>query len=232
MTVGYPDYARLALEGGFTLFAATGNVTNNTTLFKGYVGNWPYVNVACSCGSTSDFLQIAMQYYSDSTFTTLVGFRNAIRFGGQFSLTQYANMSDWLLFFINTKSNNPYPFGQLTLFATVGQATPVIIPSLDVPVFQKAKIFTASEVDMDVPGHVSPGNMQLNFFTAATDWNLTIRHYDYGSNAYLADWQTSQATSPNAFTMNWPQGDYPIRLDVTNNDAASRNFQYSLMATP
>lgn len=229
MSVGYPDYARLSLEGGYTLYSATGNVTNNVQLFRGYVGNWPYINLSTSCGSTTDFTQIAMQYFSDSTFSTMVGFRNAVRFGGQFALTQYANMSDWLIFFLNTKSNNPYPFNDLSLFATVGQGTPIIMPSLDVPVFEKAKIFTASEADQDVPGHINPGTMQLNFFTAATDWNLTIRHYDYGSGGYQADWQTSQATSPAAFVMDWPQGDYPIRLDVTNNDAASRNFQYSLM---
>lgn len=227
MTVGYIDYARLSQEGGFQLYADSGSPPENTVLFKGYVGAWPYVNLFTDCNSSSDVCRIAIAYFSDSTFSTQVGWRYAVRTGGMFAATQYANLSSWVVLSYTTLSGNPFPFVELGLYATVAPAKQVGLSSTDVPIIGTNQTIAGPSTGSVTPGHIQPGDASLMLYTNATAWNANVQYYDYGTPGYLQIFHTDNVISAHGGVYDLPMLDAPHLINFANTGSTSGQFVIS-----
>lgn len=232
MTVGYPDYTRVTRAGGYLLYGVV-NLTPpyNSPLFSGYVGNWPYLTVALNVNSTTDFVKVIIAYYSDNTFTNLIGFRYLIRAGANFSVTQYANLTEWCRVWYLTQSGNPVNFLGFSVYATSDPATTNQLVSGDVPAFNFIGSVAANTIFSDLAGHVQPGPGIIQIFSSATAWTVQIQYYDFGTAAYetIAYWDETV----NAHVVEADVGliDAPLQVVMTNNDAAARTFRVSIVST-
>ena len=221
---GYPDYTRLSRSGGVLLGSATGNINSLQQLFKGYVGNFPYVAVTISVGVSADFASVNLLWYSDSTFTTLVGFRRVIRSSGQFSETQYVNLSDWLLFYVETKSGAAMPFGFVSAYGCQAPGNNVQLVSTDVPMWSTVSSVPATTTDQFVIPHVQPGAAHFTLQTVAASWFVNVNYYDWGAGAYTLFRQFNSTKYVSDISEDLPCLDSSIRIDIHNGDAAAKTF--------
>lgn len=226
MPTGYPDYERLARSGGFLLYNASGNLPQLTTLWSGYVGNFPYLNIVINCNSSTDFIQVRTEYYSDSTLTTLVGFRYALRTGSNFSIVQYANISEWAKVSFASQSGNAFPFISFTVFGAQGPAGQIAVSSTDAPIIDNNALIPATTTQTFFNSHVQPGAATFMVQTAATAWNINISRYDWTTNSYLLRMQLSNAIAVQGGMFDLPMLDAPYKFDIHNSDAAARAFLF------
>lgn len=231
MSIGYPDYQRLSRSGGFLLYGQS-NVTPpyDTALFQGYIGLWPYLNVALSIGASADTVEIVINYYSDDTFTHIVGFRNIIRQGGQFSATQYANLSEWCQVFYVTKSGNPILFASFAVYAASESANQIQLVSTDVPVFLFNAAIAASGSSNIVPQHVQPGPAVLSVNMDPTTWQMQIQYYDYGSGTFLLLTRMTNTSVPPGGVCTIGLPDAPINVLLNNEDSIVHFMRMSIVS--
>lgn len=227
MSVGYPDYARLSEQGGFQLFGTSGNIANEHVLFSGWVGSWPYLNLFVDCNSSADACRIAIAYYTDSTFGTQAGFRYAIRNGASFSITQYANLSPWVIISVETESGNPFPFLEIAAYASIGVADQVSLSSLDVPIFGGIVNINAGITNVIDFDHIQPGNAVFTIQTQLTDWFVYIEYFDYGSDSWIRIYQIGPESAAGSFSFTWPMLDAPHRITAKNSSATNGSFVIS-----
>lgn len=226
MTVGYPDYTRLARAGNFEFYSQS-NVTPplSTRFAQTYVGNFPYVTMFTNMAASVDFAEMVIEWYSDATFTQLVGFRIAVRGGGSFAATQYANLSDYLLIFYNTKSGNPMTFSQISIYGTQSPAGQNALESTDVPIFLQSGHINATTLQTFQIQHISPGPARMNFSCGAASWFVNWQAYSYGAGAYQTIYQAnSSAFTGKNFNIALPALDCPMQIQINNGDATSQNF--------
>lgn len=230
MSVGYPDYARLSQAGGTQLFGHQGGITNNLILFEGYVGSWPYVNLVTNGPITSNFAQINLVWFSDSTFTTSVGFRFAIRGLNTFAQTQYANLSPWLRIFYESDNGSNLNFPQFGLFATTAPAGQIELASLDVPIIHGQDTIPAGSGEVVTPGHIQPGAATFQFATASPSYSITFNYFDWTAQAFVPLGQILSNFAPFGGFFDVPMLDAPMNIAIHNGDTASRVFTYSWMS--
>lgn len=228
MTVGYQDYTRLSRSGGVQLYGSTASLVSGTFPFSGYVGNSSYVTIAFNGGVGNDFVQLNMVYCSDSSFSQVVGFRRAVRTAGQFSITQYPNLSEWMQIQVITKSGNPFPMSFMGIYGSDGYAPQTVMASLDVPMLLINSTVNASSTVNLVPQHVEPGNGRFSIKTTATTWAINVGYYDFGSGGYIfiagADHNNPGNTPANLAV---PILDTPMQVSLVNSDTAARTFSGS-----
>lgn len=227
MTVGFPDYARLSQQGGYLLYGNSGNINQNQILFEGYVGTWPYVNMATNFGASTDFAQMNLVYFADETFNDVIGFRYAIRAGASFAMTQYANLTPWLRFYYESKSGLAMPFTNLALYASQGIANQWQLASMDVPILsldQSIGANTTATVDIN---HIQPGPGNINMFTGAASWFININRYDWGSAGYVFDSTVNSAKYGQALSVDLPMIDAPYQFQIHNGDSVAQTFEMS-----
>lgn len=224
MTEGYPDYSRIGLAGGYQLFAVNGTAPENTILFQGYVGNWPYLNLYTNLASGSDFYQFYMVYYSDATFTTQVGFRVAVRETSDFSVTQYGNISNWMVFYYLSKSGAAFTGSNVSLVATAGYVPDFNMASNDVPIFFFSGQITASSNSNEFVQHITPGPGHLHWYTTATTWTINVQLYNYGAGAFQTIRVLSNGVELNHGTIDLSMLDCPYQFNLVNGDAANRTY--------
>jgi len=224
MSEGYPDYARLSQQGGVQLFSANGVVPQNAFLFQGYVGSWPYVNLYTDIVAGTDSAQIFLNYHSDSTFTTLVTQRLAIRNNPTLAVTQYANMSPWLSFFYEAQAGTNMTWNPLSLYATTGPANQIELASLDVPIFRNTAVVPANGSLLFDITKIQPGAAKMIVTSNAATWHINVDYYDFTSNSYLfyAKIDSSWAGSGGVFDM--PMIDAPMQLSLVNGTAANQQI--------
>jgi hypothetical protein len=228
MTIGYEDYTRLSRSGGVLLYGSSAALVNNSFPLTTYVGNSAYTTIAFSGQASTDFVQISMAYFTDNTISQLVGFRRLVRTSGQFSITQYPNLSEWLQVSISTKSGNPFPMGFLGIYASDGYAPQVALASLDVPMLLiNASVGATTTLNL-TPQHVEPGNGRLSLRTTATTWAVNVGYYDFTSGGYIfiagADHNNPGNTPANLAV---PILDTPMQVSLVNSDAAAKTFSGS-----
>jgi len=232
MSVGYPDYTRLDRAGGYLLYGEV-NVTPpyDTVLFQGYVGLWPYLNLAVNMASSTDYVRLEINWYSDDTYTNLVGFRRIVRGGAQFSVTQYANLSEWAQLFYVTQSGDPIEFAFLGLYAATDTADQIQLVSTDVPILQFDGVIDAGDSETIVPQHVQPGPTILTIWAEADEYYVTLAYYDWGTPGYLrlTDIDNTVASTGGVFTISML--DTPYQIIIHNNDASNETFRVSLVST-
>lgn len=231
MPVGYPDYERLSRSGGYLLYGVA-NTTPlyDTILFSGYVGNWPYLTVALSINSTADFVQVIIAYYSDSTFATQVAFRYITRAGANFSVTQYANLTEWCQIWYISKSGNPINFLGFSVYATSDPAETDQLVSTDVPEgYYNVSMATGATQNI-LLGHVQPGPATLSISTQAAAWFAEVQYYDFGAGAYLllTHIDNTIVASGGVFTVGLI--DAPTQISMHNGDASSKFMRVSLVS--
>lgn len=231
MSVGYPDYTRVARDGGYLLYGAA-NVTPpyNIPLFSSYVGNWPYLTLALNVNSTADFIRVVIAYYSDDTFSTIVAFRYAIRAGADFSVTQYANLTEWCQVWYQTISGNPVNFIGFAVYGTSDPSNTNQLVSTDVPEFFYNQSVAASTSLNIAPGHVQPGPATLSMCMDNTAWAVEVQYYDYGSASYLLLTRMSSkiVATGGVWTIGLP--DAPLNVFLQNGDAAARFMRISIVS--
>lgn len=224
-TPGYPDYTRYARAGNQQLCGFF-NTTfpNNMQVFKGYVGSWPYTCVFMDLGTTADSARFQMIYYSDATFTQIVGFRYSIRQSGQFSSVCYGNMSDWLLIQMTSQAGTAIPIQVFGAYATEGYSPVIAQDSMDVPIFNVHTTIAATTTVETGMTHVHPGPGAMIINSAATSWQWKVRYYDYNSNSIITIAQSPTLAGPGNAQFDCPLLDAPMFLDLVNNDAAGKGF--------
>lgn len=221
MSVGYPDYARLSNSGGFLLYSSDTGVPEFTTLYKGYIGSWPYLNLFTNCDNTTDFARVQILYSSDNTFSDIVGFRYAIRQSGSIASTQYANLTDWVHVFYDSISGNQFPFLEFSVYGTQGYAEQRQLASLDVPITRFSQIVPASTTVFGPIQHIQPGAADLQIQSAVATWSVTVNYYDYASAAFLSYASFTQGVAPTGGSFSVPMPDAPCQLQVNNGSAAA-----------
>lgn len=231
MTIGYPDYARLSEQGGFSIFSTKGNVNNGAFVFEGYVGSWPYLNMFTLMSASSDFGRIALVYYADEKFTNQVGFRYAIRTGNSFAITQYANLSPWLQIQFNTISTNPMSFTEWTVYGTQGYSPQTQLASTDVPIFSTNQTIAAGTTVQAFPQHIQPGSGIANVSIGTNTWYANIFAWDYGGNAWALDTQLIGSWAGNGGVFDVPMLDTPYRIDMHNSGSAAIAFNFAWKST-
>lgn len=227
MTIGYPDYARLSQQGGTELYAAN-NITppENTILFKGYVGSWPYVNLITNIPATAEVASFKVQYFTDATFSTLVGQHRCTRTSLNFGYTQYANMSPFMTFFYVTLSGNPIPISQLNLYATTEQGNPQSLADVSEGILAGVESISASTTSTHFAALINPGSTIFQLQTAAVNWFVNISYLSFDQNGYLLIKQFNSSKYVSDVQETFPMLDAPYKVQVTNNDAAAKSFVY------
>lgn len=222
---GYPDYQRVSLSAGYQLYAGNGNIPVNTNLFFGYVGNFPYVSLFANLNASSDFAVIGLTYYSDSSKSLIVGWRNIVRTGTTYSVTQYGNVGPWLNLSYTTKSGNPMSFSALGLYGTTGLANQEMLTSLEVPMFEFNVSLAATNGNETIaPVHVQPGPAKLMLYTTSVKWVAIMSYYDWVSGSYLQVLHMDNNWGVAGGVWDVPMLDAPYQFAVTNNDTVSRSF--------
>lgn len=228
---GYPDYTRLNRTGGVVLFSTTGNVNHAQQLFRGYVGNFSNVALTTLLNASTDFCSVDLIWYSDNTFTQVVGFRRAIRTGSQFAEMSYVNLSDWLLLQVETKTTNPMPFQFLSIYGCQAEGTSFSLASNDVPLIGQTTPVPATTTTSIFPAHIQPGAAFFTAQTVAASWFINILYYDWGGGAYTLFRQYNSST----YVLNIGEPlsclDTPTRVDVHNGDAAQKTFVLGWFST-
>jgi len=223
-TPGYPDYTRLSRTGGVELGAASGNISNLQQIYKGYVGNFAYTAVTINTNVSADTTSVDLTWFSDSTFTQVIGFRRLIRNGSQFSETQYVNLSDWMIFQVETLSGSPMPFLWISAYGCQGPGDQISLVSTDVPILATTISVPATSTTQLVTTHVQPGDALFTLQTVAVSWFVNINYFDWGSAAYKLLRQYNSTTYVADINQDLPMLDAPYRIDVHNGDAAAKVF--------
>lgn len=223
-TPGYPDYTRLSRSGGVELASATGNLTNLQQIFNGYVGNFSHVAVTILLNASTDFTSVDLIWYSDNTFTQVVGFRRLIRTGGQFSETLSVNQSDWLRLQVETKSGAAMSFQFLSIYGCQAVGDQFMLASMDVPLIgQTTSVPAASTVNV-VPAHVQPGPAFFTLQTVAASWFVNVNYYDWNAGAFTLYRQFNSAAYVNNIGETFSCLDTPQQFQIHNSDAAAKVF--------
>lgn len=228
MSEGYPDYARLSQAGGTQLFAGSGSIPQNTILFKGYVGPWPYVNLFSDPALGSENVTIVLVWFSDATFTTQVAFRYAVR--NQFSIagTQYANLSPWLQFYYVDISGNPISWTLLGLYGATGYATPNQLLSSDAPIQASNAVIAAGTSLTFNPQHVSHGAATLTVETTLATWFINLFYLTAQTYTLTFQHRISNVQNAGGGSYATPLLDAPYQITVHNSTAAAGNINWSL----
>ena len=227
MSIGYPDYARLSQQGGTQLYAGNNlSPPENTILFKGYVGSWPYVNLVTNCLSTVENAQLKMQYFNEASFSTLVGEHHCTRATNNFAYTQYANMSPFMQFFYVTETGNTFPFNQINLYATTGEGNSKSLYDLSEGILVGTESIAASTTSTHFPVFINPGRTTFQLQTASTTWFVNISYFSFQQNGYILYKQFNSTKWGTDVQIEFPMLDAPHKVEVHNSGAASATFVY------
>lgn len=228
MSEGYPDYARLSQAGGFQLFASSGALPANTVLFEGYVGSWPYVNMFCDPTLGGEPTTVQLQWFSDSTFSTPVGFRNAVRTATNFSATQYSNLSPWLQLSFTNASGNPVSFDALSLYGTTAPATANQLLSADACIQQANSSLGAGATGTYNPQHVCFGPAILAVETPLATWFMRLQSLDASTWALKFQYRFSNLNMGGGGSVQVSLLDSPYQIDTHNTTGAAGSINWSL----
>lgn len=226
MSEGYPDYARLAQQGGTLLYGANGSIPQDTILFQGYVGPWPYINSFTDPVTGAENVTIFYEWYTDETFTVQVGFRLATRTQFSLAATQYANLSPWLRIFYTTASGNPISWTEFGIYGATGVADPNELLSADAPILSGNPSIPASTTMSFFPQHQSPGAAKFNVSTTLTSWFVNIFYLSSSSYVYTLYWQLNQPWAGGGGVWDVPALDTQHRVDVHNGTAAAGTINF------
>lgn len=232
MTIGYPDYQRLALEGGVQLYGTNGIPPQNAVLFEGYVGNWPYTSVFTLMGAGSDSFQFHMGYFTDSTFSTIVAEHVFARVSGSFAASQYGNLSDWLKFYYLSNSGLAASASNISVFGVSGWQSNYQMASNDVPLFLFNGSVAANTVSNQSVQHICPSNATFFWHTTLATWTINIQVWDYGSNSFKIFAVVDSTVFKGEGSISVPMIDAPYQIQLDNQTAAAGNFICSLMQQP
>jgi hypothetical protein len=226
--VGYPDYARFSRSGQFQLyFGANVTPTYDVPFFQGYVGLWPFINVFTNMAASTDFMQITYLWFSDSTFTTAIAFRAAVRGGNNLAYAQYANLSDWLQVFYTTKSGLAMQFRAISIYGTQQRSGAREIASQDTALSSFNGSVAASTTLVVPITKIIPGDSLFNLLSGAVGWNLNFFYYDFGLGAYQKYYgMTQNGFTDSAGHIFVPVLDCPLQIQIQNQDTSPRSFNY------
>lgn len=228
-TPGYPDYARLSQQGAKLLYSTgAGNITSGQSLFAGFVGAWPYVVLQTRLNAAANNAQFVMEYFSDPGLTNLVAFRRAIRNQAMEATTQYANLTPWLSFFMDTDNGAVLPVASVSLLATTGNSRQIEMASTENPVAQNSSHIAAGTLQPFSIQPLQPGNAQFSFLTGAASWYVEFDFWSYDNSTWEVLAQVNSSQYPNKqFIIDMPMFDAPMMLKINNGDAVSQNFIFS-----
>lgn len=228
MSEGYPDYARLSQQGGSELFAGVGVLPENTRLFAGYVGPWPYVNVFTLGSGAGGNVTVILQWFTDETFTQQIGFRYATRGQSSLAATQYANLSPWLIVFYTSQSGLAVNWTLFGVYGATGPATPNQLLSSDAPIGSGTVSVAANSHTNVVPQHVGTGLASLNVFTALATWHIDMLYLAASGYTLTAAGHFDSSISPHGGVFDMPMLDTEYEIAFGNDTAAAGTFLYCL----
>lgn len=224
MTVGYPDYARLSNAGGYLLYRTNGSPPENTVLFQGYVGLWPYINMFTSMNASNDYCRIQLSYFADESFSELTGFRYATRTGASFAITQYGNISPWLRVSYITISGNPISFQEWSIYGTTGYSPQINMTSADVPIFTFNQNVATTATFSVSPLHIQPGDASLMLYTTSAKWHAELTYFDFGAASPNQLFHLDDTLSAPGGIWDMPMLDAPHTFLITNDDTVTHQF--------
>jgi hypothetical protein len=208
------------------LYSGAGSIPQNTILFDGYVGPWPYINLFADPNTGTENVTIYLEWYSDSTFTKLVGFRYAPRNQFSLSATQYANLSPWLRVFYTTSSGNPITWVSLAVYGATGVADANALLSSDAPLITSSASIPANTTVTVNIGHVGFGDAEFVVSTALASWYVNFFYQDALSYTGLFYTQINSSWAGSGGSFSVPALDSPHTLQVHNGTAAAGTINY------
>ena len=227
---GYPDYQRRVESGSNLLFNGSGVLNENFVLFQGNVALYPYLILVLNCANSTDFIRVIIHWGTDLTFTTILGQQQITRGGNNFSVTQYANLSQWMRIYYVSKSGSGFNFNQFTLFACQGKADFAQLSQNDTPAFNFEQSINASSSFTFNPVKVTPGPRKYLQQTAGVSWYANFYYYDYNIGAYTLYYQINSATYGSDVNIDLPGIEAPDQIVVHNSDTSARTFLVALDA--
>lgn len=227
---GYPDYQRKVDSGSSLLFNGSGALAEFTVLFSGNVALYPYLILVLNCANSTDFIRVFIDWATDSTFNTIVGRQQLTRQGNNFSVTQYANLSQWMRIYYSSKSGAAFTFNQFTLFACQGRAGQLEISQNDTPSFNFEQSINASSTFTFNPIKVQPGPRKYLQQTAGVSWFTNFYYYDFNIGAYTLYYQINSATYGGDVNIDLPGIEAPDQIQVHNSDTTAKTFLVALDA--
>lgn len=188
MTVpGYPDYQRLSLAAGVLLGSFVGDVTGTSTVFKGYVGNWQALNSHWDSQNKTSlaYYYVEYTYYSDDTFTTIVGSQFETRSSQHEGFSQHVPISAFVWITIIYLSGAAA--GNQTYFVYGAQAaTPVgRLASVSKPLLAENNAVGANGVVTTSIGTIVPGWAHILIQASVAGVIILLQYYDPSVTSYI-----------------------------------------------
>ena len=230
MPSGYPDYTRLSAAGGFELATVSGAVASGTTVFQGFVGNWPYQDLYVALAAGTDFAQITIAYYPDSSYTTSAGSQVITRASGTRGNTQYAVLAPWAVITVQTVSGAAITFTALNVYGAYGSAGAARLAGLAGPVYAIDANIAATTNRTDNVASVVPGPAVLSVATNAATWTIYLWYYSFATAGYHIMWKVDNTIAAKGGS--WPVAlpDVPMQIEEVNGDTGTRLFVVGLVS--
>lgn len=229
---GYVDYARTSLSTGLQLAGGQNAIKTITDVFFGYVGAWTHLNFFWNATGASDNWQIQINFYEDSTFTTLVAGINAVRNGNMGSVwSQYGVLGPWVAIFIIPKVGGDSTVIRYNIYGTTGASQNNQLADTSSPIWRDQELFPASTQKTFFPVNTIPGRGVINLrWDINTSWNVNLLYFDWGTASYLDYTYWDNNTSGYGLTTQICIPDAPLQIVVHNANTAAHNFLGSLCA--
>lgn len=224
MTTGFPDYARLQTFGGYELVTLAQSIASGTTIYKGYVGTWPYLNIFTGTVTQTDYYQIKLTYYTDSTYTTMAATQSVTRSNVMSTITQRAVLGPWVKAVLTTASGNAITTSALTIYGTYGNAAGVQLHTGSEAIWQLDDSIAGGATQTYNLVTVSPGPASFHLFAPKAAWAVYISYYSWAASAWAQTHQLDDTIAAHGGVWDMPMVDAPYQVQVYNGATTAQNI--------
>lgn len=231
MTTGYPDFVRLQTFGGYELLTKTGSVASGTTIFAGYVGSWPYLNIFTGTVTQTDYYQIKLTYYTDSTYSTMAATQSVTRFNLMSTITQRTVLGPWVKAVLTTASGNAITTTGITIYGSYGNAAGVQLHTGSEAIWQLDDTIGAGLTETYNLTTVSPGPASFALYAPKPVWGAFILYYSWAQSALAQTHQFDQTIGLHGGVWTVPMVDAPYQIQIFNGSTSAQEIVASLIST-
>lgn len=221
MRAGYPDYERLTASGGYELATVTGAKASGSTLFAGFAGSWPYLNFATRTASPADTYQLAITYYTDSTYTTVAASQSITRTTTMSTIIQRAVLGPWVKVTLTTASGNPITLTALTVYGTYGAADGNKLHTGSEVLLQVDDTFTSGQTQTFNVTTCIPGPAVFMLYTPKPVWAAYFFYYSWAQSGYVQYWQIDNTVAAHGGSWPVPMVDAPHQVQIFNGSTST-----------
>lgn len=231
MATGFPDYARLSTAGGFELLTQTGSVASGTTIFAGYVGSWPYLNIFTGTVTPTDYYRIVLTYYTDNTYAVMAATQSVTRSNLMSTITQRTVLGPWVKAVLTTASGNPITATAITIYGSYGNAAGVQLHTGSEAIWQLDDTISSGSTETFNLTTVSPGPAVFALYAPKPVWAAYILYYSWALGALAQTNQFDQTIGLHGGVWVVPMVDAPYQIQIFNGSTSAQEIVASLVST-